>query len=155
MTSFFTRDLWPFDLWPWPLGGYKLYPRHITCPSFIKILQREEGEKWLTNSLTHSLTTDQHNHSIGWAMPPKNKCVCVFKMCMCFRGDWVFMEYLPLENVYVFWKSVCGSRTVVSENKCVCVLEMCMWFGDDWVLYIFWGKKCVCFFKICMFFRGN
>ena len=55
MTSFFTRDLWPFDLRPWPSGGYKIYPRHITWPSFIKILQREEGEKWFTNSL---LTTD-------------------------------------------------------------------------------------------------
>ena len=83
-----------------------------------------------------------------WVFWWKNKCVCVFKMCMCFRGDWVFMEYLPLENVYVFWKSVCGSRTVVSENKCVCVLEMCMWFGDYWVLCIFWGKK------MCMFFRN-
>ena len=75
MTSFLTRDLWPFDLWPWPSGGYKIYPRHITWPSFIKILQREEGEKWLTNSLLTTdyslLTTDQHNHSIGWAMPPK------------------------------------------------------------------------------------
>ena len=56
MTSFLNRDLWPFDLWPCPSRGYKIYPRHITCEIFIMIRQREEGEKWLTHSLTDWLT---------------------------------------------------------------------------------------------------
>ena len=60
MTSFSTRELWPFDLWPWPLVFYKVYPRHITCKNFRLILHREDGEKllthWLTDWLTHSLT---------------------------------------------------------------------------------------------------
>ena len=45
-----------YDLWPWPLGFYKVYPRHIICKNFRLILHRDVGEKLLTHSLPDSLT---------------------------------------------------------------------------------------------------